>query len=99
MAEGENKALYHRFFEEAVNQGSLEVVHEFIAPGYINYNFPVARGPDGVKQLIAWFRAAFPNMKMAPEEVFAAEATVIGRGLWQGTHRGVFQGIYLPALR
>jgi predicted ester cyclase len=103
MAAEENKALYHRFVGEAVNQGNLETVAELIAPNYVNYNFPSVerrpdsmnptRGPEGVEELISIFRAAFPDMRMTPEGVFAEGDTVIGRGVWQGTHEGVFQGI------
>ena len=103
MAAEENKALYHRFVGEVVNQGNLEAVAELIAPNYVNYNFPSVerrpgsidptRGPEGVKDLISTFRMAFPDMRMTPEEVFAEGDTVIGRGVWEGTHQGVFQAI------
>ena len=103
LAAEENKALYHRFIGEAVNQGNIETIEELIAPNYVNYNFPSvesgpksmepARGPEGMKELISMFRTAFPNMRATPEQVFAEGDTVISRGLWEGTHEGVFQGV------
>jgi steroid delta-isomerase-like uncharacterized protein len=94
MSAEENKALYRRFFEEALNQGNLRTVEELIAPDYVNYSFPgVPRGPEGMKQVISLFRMAFPNIQITPEQVFAEGDTVIGRGSWEGTHQGAFQGV------
>lgn len=100
MAEEHNKALYRRFFEEAVNQGNLRTVDELIAPNYVNYNFPgIPRGPQGMKQVISLFRTAFPDIKIHPEQVFAEGDTVIGRGFWEGTHQGAFQGVAPSGVR
>ncbi len=103
MAPEENKALYHRFIGEALNQGNLETIDELIAGDYINYSLAevesgtestkLARGPEGMKELVGLFRTAFPDMRMSPEAVFAEGDVVIGRGVWEGTHQGPFQGI------
>ena len=103
MAAEENKALYRRFVGEVMNQGNLEAVEEIIAPNYINYSVPsvergpegtnLARGPEGIKELVSSFRTAFPDMRATPEAVFADGDVVIGRGVWEGTHHGEFQGI------
>lgn len=94
MSEEDNKALYRRLFEEAINQGSLETVDELVSPNYVNYNFPAPTpGSDGFKQVIGMFRTAFPNIRVDVEQVFAEGDTVIGRGAFVGNHQGPFQGI------
>ncbi len=94
--EAHNMALSRRFTEEVWNQGKLELCNELIAPEYRNHD-PAApqlgSGPEGVKQLIASYRKAFPDIRMTIDEVFAHGDKVITRWTCRGTHKGELAGI------
>jgi len=91
----ENKALTRRLFEEGVNQNNPSVFDELIAPDFVNHDAPpgIPRGPEGMRQLVAMFRTAFPDMRVTFEEELADGDSVIHRGYVTGTHQGDFQGI------
>jgi len=50
-------------------------------------------GPKGARQSIAAFRAAFPDVHFAVEDMLVAEDKVIVRWTCRGTHRGAFLGL------
>jgi steroid delta-isomerase-like uncharacterized protein len=94
MSTEQNKAIIRRLFEETANRGNLAVADELLASDYINYNFPTsAPGPQGFKQVITMFRAAFPDLVATLEDVIAEGDMVSTRGHVVGTHRGDFMGI------
>jgi steroid delta-isomerase-like uncharacterized protein len=94
MTAEENKTRLRRVFEEGINQGRRDVIDELIAPDYVNHDLPApAPGAEGFKQVIGLFWAAFPDLRVAVEEVIAEGDTVASRGTMTGTHRGEFMGI------
>ncbi len=96
MSAEENKAMHRRLMEEAFSQGNMDVVDEFIAPGYVHH-FPdspeVVRGPEGMKELMVSFRGAFPDFQGTIEEQVAEEDMMVMRYTASGTHQGELQGI------
>jgi steroid delta-isomerase-like uncharacterized protein len=94
MSAAENKAMVRRVFEEALNAGDDAVLDELLAADYINHDMPApAPGAEGFKQVIAQFRAAFPDMAVTIEDEFADGDLVGTRGRFTGTHKGDFMGI------
>src|SRR3989442_768647 len=93
MSTEENKAVVRRVFEEGVVGGNLDAVSESIAPNYVNHTFPGGPGPDGFKQVIIMFKAAFPDMGLTIEDMIAEGDRVATRGTWTGTHQGDFMGV------
>ena len=93
-AEG-SKGIVRRFVEEVQNGGDVAAVDEFAAPGYVNHSAPPGVPPDreGLKQLTALFRAAFPDGRMTIEEMVAEGERVATRKTCRGTHRGELMGI------
>ena len=88
------KVLHRRGFEEGINQKRLDVFDELLAEEYVNYAFPAsAPGPEGFKQVMGMFFAAFPDMHVAIEEQVAEGDKVASRGTFTGTHTGEFMGI------
>jgi predicted ester cyclase len=86
-----NKELCRRFLEHVWNDGNVSDIAEFIHP---DYDVPaVGRGPDAVKQNIAAFREAFPDLRWVIEDIVAEGDRVALRLTLNGTHRGVFRGI------
>ncbi len=95
MAAEGNKAIIRRFVEEVQNGGNLAVLDELTAPGYVNHTTPpgVPADREGIKQLAAMFRQAFPDGQMTIEDMIAEGDRVATRKTFRGTHRGALSGI------
>ena len=81
--------------EEVWQQRNPAAVDAFLAPHYNRYLSPTAAplSLDGQRQRIAGFRAAFPDIRLTIEDMFAEGDRVAFRSTIRGTHQGVFQGI------
>lgn len=90
----QNKAAIRRWLEEAANKGNLAVLDELLAPSYV-YHGPgmELHGPEALKQLVAAFRAAFPDLHAAIDDMVTEGDKVVTRWTATGTHRGEFMGI------
>src|SRR5918994_7296368 len=93
--EEKNKALVREFFEETWNKGNLAAVDEFMAADYVEHPRPstLFSGAEGLKQLIAAYRTAFPNLKTMLDDIFAEGDRVAFRWNVSGTHLGDWLGI------
>src|SRR5215211_5062705 len=93
--EEKNKALVREFFEEAWGKGNMAAVDEFMAADYVEHPRPstLSPGPEGLKQLIAAYRTAFPDLKMMLDDIFAEGDRVAFRWNVSGTHLGEWLGI------
>lgn len=91
-----NKALARRLLEEAFNAGRLDVTDEIVATDFVGHDPSLpeeVRGPSGVKELIAGYRAAFPDIHMTIEDQIADGDRVVSRWRATGTHQGELMGI------
>jgi steroid delta-isomerase-like uncharacterized protein len=90
-----NKALVREFFEEAWGKGNVAAVDEFMAADYVEHPRPstLPPGTEGLKQLIASYRTAFPDLKAALDDIFAEGEMVAFRWSVGGTHLGDWLGI------
>ena len=95
MSVEENKSLVRRYLDEVWNQRNPAAVDEFLAPDYRRYLSPIAAPltRDGQRQRLTGFRAAFPDVHLTLEDVFAEGDRVAFRVTLRGAHHGVFQGI------
>jgi steroid delta-isomerase-like uncharacterized protein len=93
--EEKNKALVREFFEEAWGKGNMAAVDEFMAADYVEHPHPstLSPGAEGLKQLIAAYRTAFPNLKTMLDDIFAEGDRVAFRWNVSGTHLGEWLGI------
>ena len=92
----ENKAIVRRFYEEYVNQGVLSVAEELVAADFRDHNPPgpgFAQGREGLKQVFAMFRTAFPDMTLTIDDQIAEGDKVVSRLTARGTHQGEMMGI------
>ena len=91
----ENKSISRRVQEEAFNQGNLAVIDELVAADYVDHDLPPGfpEGQEGFKQLVAMYRAAFPDVQMTIEDVIADGDKVALRWTATGTHQGELMGI------
>jgi hypothetical protein len=70
MPESENIATLQRFVEEVINQGRLDAADELVEENFVELDpLPGQRqGREGLKEVIAMMRAAFPDIHWTAEE-------------------------------
>jgi steroid delta-isomerase-like uncharacterized protein len=95
MSAEENKAIVRRLIDEAWNLGNLDVIDEIVATDYIRNDpaNPGVSGSEGLKQFVAAYQAAFPDIHIALEEQIAEGDKVANRWTITGTHQGEMMGI------
>jgi steroid delta-isomerase-like uncharacterized protein len=95
MAAEELKAIARRYIEEVWNNGNLVLIDELFTPDYINHSPNVGQmaGPEGLKQLIATFRRAAPDLHLTINDMIAEGDRVVTRWTAQGTHQGELMGV------
>jgi steroid delta-isomerase-like uncharacterized protein len=96
MSTEENKAIARRHIAELWNQGKLDVADEFYAGEFVMHdpsNPDRLPGPEGTKQMVAAFLAAFPDLHVTIEDLIAEGDKVVTRVSGTGTHRGEYLGI------
>ena len=92
----ENKASVRRLYEEFVNRDDQSVVNELVAEDCVDHNPPgpdIASGREGLIQVFAMFRSAFPDMTATINDQVAEGDKVVTRLTITGTHQGEFMGI------
>jgi len=88
----QHKALIRRWVEEGWNKGNLDLANEMYANTYVGHGIDV-RGPEGLKQFVAIFRTAFPDLNFRIQDMLAEGPQVAWRFAIHGTQQGEFQGI------
>jgi predicted ester cyclase len=73
----------------------VDAVDEFMAAEYVEHPRPstLPPGTEGLKQLIASYRTAFPDLKMTLDDIFAEGEMVAFRWSVSGTHLGDWLGV------
>lgn len=88
----QNKQIARRMYEEGFNKGDYNSVAQVLAPDHCSHdphNPPGYKvGPDGMKEIIRHYRAAFPDLHFTIDEQMAEGDRVITRWTSRGTHRG-----------
>jgi steroid delta-isomerase-like uncharacterized protein len=95
----ENKRISRRVAEEAFSRGDLDIIDEFVAENFVNHDptLPpdLPPGREGFKELVNFYRSAFPDAQLTVENQIAEGDKVATRWTGRGTHQGDFAG--LPA--
>jgi predicted ester cyclase len=87
-SEENNKALVRRFFEEAINQGNLDVADELLAPDFVDHDVIPEKVADieDVKRNVAELQASFSDYHFSVEEQVAEGDKVVTRTIFNSTH-------------
>ena len=90
-----NKALARRWFEEAWNQGHLEVGDDLIAPTFVlrSASPETPPGPAALQETVQRTRAAFPDLAYTLLDQTAEADRVVTHWTWTGTHLGELWGV------
>jgi predicted ester cyclase len=89
----ENIAASRRIFDEAWNQGNLDVIDEVCARRFTNHD-PIMgdSNREAVKELIAGYRAAFPDLEITINDIMASGDEVAMRWTAVGTFESELMG-------
>jgi predicted ester cyclase len=88
-----NKALVRRLYD-AFETGGVDPLDEVVAPDFVDHDPLPGQAPGlvGMKQAVGLFRAAFPDGRLAVEELIAEGDKVVARVRLSGTQVGAFAG-------
>ena len=92
-----NRALIERLLDHLWSRGDLAAADALFAPGFVVHNPAFAEQPAGgpamMKQAVAGFRAAFPDLRLVLEDLVDGGERVAFRWSGGGTQRAEFAGI------
>lgn len=93
--EEQNKSLVLLYLKEIWQKSNIAAVDDFLSPEYKRYISPISEPLtlDGQKQRLTSFHAAFPDVKIIVEDIFAEGDRIAFRSRMRGTHQAVYQGI------
>jgi len=98
MSTEQNKATVRRWYLEIFNQNRLDVADEIHTPTYTNHD-PYAppggfgSGPQATKNIVALYRAAFPDVHFTIDGQVAEGDRVATRWTATGTNTGSLNGM------
>ena len=81
----ENVAVARRLLEETFGAGKLELIDELCVDGYVDHD-PIQgdHDRDSVKDSVAGYREAFPDLAFTVEDAFGADDRVVVRWKCRG---------------
>jgi predicted ester cyclase len=85
-----NKEFVRRAMEEMWSQGNLSAIDKYVAANYVEHQSMPGVPPtlDGLKQVVAGFRTAFPDLHVTIEDMIAEGDKVVVRSTMHGTQKG-----------
>jgi predicted ester cyclase len=88
-----NIAVSRRLIEDAFGKGQLDLIDECCTEQYVDHDPMLGdQGRDDVKQTIAGYREAFPDLAFTIEDVVADDDKVVVRWRAEGTFEKPFMG-------
>ena len=96
MSVEQNKAAIRRYFEEGLTKGNLNVIDELYSPNFVGHEPTLGenvRGTGALKQFLATYRQAFPDLKVTLDDVFGEGDQVVCRWTATATHSGEILGL------
>jgi predicted ester cyclase len=86
-----NESVVRRSFEELWNAGDLAVVDDIVAPHHVHHiGDDVRHGPEGVREMAANLREAFPDLHFVLDDLLCDVDRVAVRWTATGTQTGPF---------
>jgi steroid delta-isomerase-like uncharacterized protein len=92
VSESDNLELIRRVTLDVFDKGDMSVIDKLLTPDFIEHEpAPGVRpGRDGVRDIAAMIRTAFPDLHIEIDDAFAAGDQVCARSTWTGTNTGPF---------
>lgn len=91
----EDHAVTMRRLYDLISAGEIDEFGEFLADDFVEHEETPGLEPtrEGVKQLFHTYRAAFPDLRMEPQDILVSGDKVVARVRATGTHQGEFIGM------
>ena len=96
MTEQEIRDIVDRFTDKAWNGGNLDVIDELFSEDYVGHDAPnpePVHGPEGMKNFLRMYHAAFSDARIVLDDVLVDGDKVVTRWTGTGTHDGDLMGI------
>jgi predicted ester cyclase len=79
--------------------GDIDGFGEMMAADFVEHEETPGLAPtkDGVLEFFRMQRAAFPDLRIGPEDVLVSDDKVVMRGKLTGTHQGELMGVLATA--
>jgi steroid delta-isomerase-like uncharacterized protein len=80
---------------DLLSAGDIDGFGDLIADDFVEHEETPGIEPtkEGVKQFFHMYRAAFPDLRMEPQDVLASGDKVVARARATGTNQGEFMGM------
>ena len=102
MSEEINKTIVRRIWEEAWNEGNLATIDELAAADYVLHAYPedldFGSGAEGLKRLISYWRANFPESRGIIKALIAEDDKVVTHYIAHMTSTAMTTGIWIDRL-
>ena len=88
-------AVAMRRLYDLINAGDIDGFGELLADDFVEHEEMPGLEPskEGVKQLFHMYRAAFPDLRLEPQDVLVSGDKAVARVRATGTHQGEFLGM------
>lgn len=90
------KHLARTYVQTIWNEGRIDQLDDLVSPGFVDHQstYPfVARGVEGLRRVLLFFRGAFPDVTWTIEDLITEDMKVVVRFTARGTHRGSVLGL------
>jgi steroid delta-isomerase-like uncharacterized protein len=88
-----NTALGRKVFVEIYGRGKVNLVDQVYADDFVDDSPGGGKGRELIKEAVAGFHQACPDLRMELEDVFATQDKVVIRYVGRGTQTGAFGNI------
>lgn len=90
----DHAATMRRMYD-LINAGDIDGFGDLLADDFVDHEELPGLAPtkDGVKSFFRMYLAAFPDLRMSPEDVLPSGDKVVARVRATGTHQGEFMGM------
>jgi steroid delta-isomerase-like uncharacterized protein len=90
-----SERIIRYFLAEAWNKRNLAIIDEVFTSEAVVHDpaVPAVADLESLKQFIAAYLTAFPDLQVTVDDLFATEGKVATRWTVRGTHKGEFLGI------
>ena len=90
----DHAATIRRMYD-LLSAGDIDGFGDLIADDFVEHEETPGLEPtkEGVKQFFHMYRAAFPDLRMEPQDVVASGDKVVARARATGTNQGEFMGM------
>jgi steroid delta-isomerase-like uncharacterized protein len=90
----EHDVMIRRMYD-LISAGDVEAFGALLAADFVEHEKTPGLAPtkDGVLEFFRMYRAAFPDLRMVPEDVLVSGDKAVARVRATGTHEGDFMGM------